>query len=77
MASRPELVECCIELNIDWHGLSINEMKELIRKEADRRWKNRTIRHSANGISVALKKFLTLEYDYRLLNSEGKEIKMK
>jgi len=37
MASRPELIQCCDELDIDHKGKSINEMKELIREGADKK----------------------------------------
>lgn len=75
--SRPELVMCCIELGLDWHRLSVNEMKDLIRKEADKRWKLKSFPHSGDKISDTLKKFLTTEYDYKIYDRVGNEVKFK
>jgi hypothetical protein len=74
MASRPELVECCIELDIDWRGMSIEEMKMLIREAADKKFRSKKIRHSATKLSEALRKFLTEEYDYVIKDRKGKKL---
>ena len=77
MASRAELVQMCDELGIEWYKLSIEEMKSLIRKEVDIKFKSKAIRHSGDVLSYALKRFLVKEYDYKLFDSKGKEIKLK
>ena len=74
MASRPELVECCIELELDWHGKSIEQMKSMIKKEADRRF-NKRYPISPKDLSDTLLHFLVNEYDYKLKNKQGKEVK--
>ena len=78
MASRPELREICRELDIDSEGLSIADMKAAIRKEADRRWgkKRQSRSYSADNLSVALKKFLTCEYSFKIRDKEKNIIDM-
>jgi len=73
MASRPELVQMCIELDIDWRGLSIQELTEEIRKEADRRF-NKRYPISTKNLSKTLRKFLVKEYDYVMKDKEGKNV---
>lgn len=73
MASRAELVQMAMELKIDWINLSINELTEAIRKEADRLFSNKKVHISANGLSDTLKRFLVYEYDFVIRTKNGKE----
>jgi hypothetical protein len=77
MASRPELVFMCQELGIEFSNLSMSEMKKLIREEVDKRFKSKKIHYSADTLSYALKKFLTTEWDYKIYDKKGEEIKFK
>lgn len=72
MATRPELIEMCQELEIDHEGLSSDDMRDLIRKTADKKLVRR-YSMSADNLSVTLKKFLSLEYDYIFLDKHGNE----
>lgn len=71
MASRPELVQICMELGIDWSNKSIQQMKEEIRKEADKQFSKKRGNVSADNMSDALKMFLTKEYDYIIKDKDG------
>ena len=64
----------CKELDIDASGLLIDEMKELIKREADRRFDNKDYFISADKLSENLLKFLTLEYDFRIYDKDGLEL---
>ena len=75
MASRPELIELCIELNIDWQDLSIEELKAEIRKVADKKFVGKRTHYKTNRMSKELQKFLTEEYDFKLRDKNGKEVK--
>lgn len=69
MASRAELVQICIELGLDWRNKSIVEMSEMIKVEADKRFKkDRDI--SVHTISDALLVFLVKEYVYVIKDRE-------
>ena len=70
MVARAELVQMCKELDVDAKGASIEEMKNLIKAEADVRFR-RKYRVGADSLSCALKKFLTTEYNYVLKDEEG------
>ena len=70
MASRPELIEMMKELFIEYRNQSIEEMTQLIRKKADYRF-NKTHRVSQYRVSDTLRKFLTEEYDYILVDEDG------
>lgn len=76
MTSRAELIQCCVELNLDYRGKTIDEMKVLIRKGADKKL-NRRYCVSGNKISIALRKFLSSEYDYRFYDKDGNELDYK
>jgi len=76
MASRPELIQCCDELDIDHKGKSINEMKELIREGADKKL-NKKYNVSGSKLSLALRKFLSTEYDYKFFNRDKEEVDYK
>jgi hypothetical protein len=78
MASRAELIELCKELEIDHEGLSISELTNSVRAEADRRWAkydvhNRKLCPTKNK-SRDLLKFLTEEYDYSLFDMNGNQV---
>ena len=68
MASRAELIQMCEELDIEFRDLSSDEMKDLIRKKADKKFSKKKYKISADKLSIALRKFLTLEYDYIILD---------
>jgi len=73
MASRPELIQCCDELSIDHKGKSIDEMKVLIKKIADKKF-IRYYHISGSKMSIALRKFLSLEYDFKFYKKDGTEV---
>jgi len=77
MASRPELIQCCNELEIDHKGLTIEEMTEEIKKAADYKFARRKVLYGDSDASVTLLKFLTLEYDYYLVDKNGKKVSYK
>ena len=77
MASRPELVQCCKELEIDHKGMNIEEMGEAIKKASDKKFSKRSLLFGDAEVSIALLKFLTLEYDYYLVNKDGKKVDYK
>ena len=67
MASRPELLRMMIELKLDPEDKSIEEMTQLIKDRADRKFK-KGFRVSQYSVSNTLRKFLTEEYDYILVD---------
>lgn len=72
MASRAELVAMAKELTIDYDGMSVIEMKEAIRNQADKILQRKAGYHaSADGLSFTLKKFLTKEYNYVIKDKDG------
>lgn len=71
MASRAELVQMCKELDIESDGMSMAEMDEAIKEEADHRLKSLKIKHSADILSKTLRKFLTNEYNYVIIDASG------
>ena len=73
MTSRAELVQMALELNLDHKGKTIDEMKVLIRKGADKKF-NKRYTVSGNKISLTLRKFLYHEYDYRFYRDGGTEV---
>lgn len=72
MATRPELVEICRELEIEHEGLSSEEMEKEIRKVADKKFDRRYL-IGADNLSIPLRKFLSLEYNYTFLDRDGNE----
>uniref|UniRef100_A0A6M3Y054 Uncharacterized protein n=1 Tax=viral metagenome TaxID=1070528 RepID=A0A6M3Y054_9ZZZZ len=76
MASRPELIQCCDELDIDHKGKSIDEMKQLIREFADKNFKRRS-KISGSKMSLTLRKFLSKEYDFKFYNKNKEEVNYK
>jgi len=76
MASRAELIQMCDELGIDHSDMLIGQMATIIKTEVDRRF-NKKGHVSADKMSITLKRFLTLEYDYVLKDKDGKELDWK
>jgi len=74
MASRPELVLMCKELEIECTNMNKDEMIDAIREEADKRF-NHNILISADNLSKTLKAFLTNQYDYVIKDKDGKKLK--
>jgi len=72
MASRPELVQMMGELGLDHGGLTIEQMTQVVRGEADKRWADKSYKISADGLSDTLRKFIVEEYDYVIKDREGK-----
>lgn len=70
MASRPELVLCCEELDIDHEGMDIQQMKEAVRERADKLF-NKKWHVSADNLSDTLKHFLTTEADWIIKDQDG------
>lgn len=77
MATRPELIEMCIELEIDSYGLSSEEMKKEVRRIATKKFGSKRMHFSANKLSETLRKFLTLEYDFVIFDKEGNQLDYK
>lgn len=75
MAARAVLVELCKEWDIEYEGLSISEMKDAIRKQADKKLTRKKVHHGATILSDAMKKFLCQEYTFVLVDKEGRRIK--
>ena len=76
MASRAELRICCKELGINSNEMNLEEMKEAIKEEADKRFYRRS-RVGIKDLSETLLKFLTLEYDYCIIDKKGKKVSYK
>jgi len=74
MASRAELKQICEELKIDCNDSSIEEMKKEIRKEADKIFNDKEKLISADLLSLTMRKFLTKEYDYVIVDKKGKKL---
>lgn len=75
MASRAELKQMCDEFQIDSTEMTMEDMEEAIKEEADKRFRSKKIHHSADKLSRAMRKFLTLEYNYVIYDKDGKELK--
>ncbi len=71
MASRPELVQMALELDIDMEGLGMVELDQAVREAIDKTF-NKKYLVSPMGLSETLKKFMTEEFDYYLVDKEGK-----
>ena len=74
MATRPELVMICEELEIDHSSLSSVDMKKKIKEIFDKKYANVKYYISADRFSDTLRKFLTEEYDYIIQNKDGNEL---
>lgn len=74
MVTRPELLEIISELEIeDTKGLSHEEKVEKVKQVIDKKF-NKKYAISANKMSPTLRKFMTLEYDYKIEDKEGNEL---
>ena len=74
MASRAELVRMCKEFDIDNEELTMADMDQAIKDKADYLFRSKKIKHSANILSKTLRKFLTNEYHYVIMNVSGNEL---
>lgn len=75
MVTRPELIEIMKELSIeeDSKNLSHEEKVELVKKTVDKRFHKR-YNIGVKNISTTLRKFMTLEYNYKIEDKEGNEL---
>ncbi len=71
MASRPELVQMALELNLDTEDLSHEALDQAVKEAIDQTF-NKKYLVSPTGLSETLKKFMTEEFDYYLVNKDGK-----
>ena len=71
MASRPELVMMMKELGLNTKDLTIEQMMEAVRAEADVRWADKDYKVSADVLSNTLKHFLVNEYDFVIKDKYG------
>mgnify|MGYP000327145185 CR=1 FL=1 len=73
MATRAELIQMCQELDIDYSGMSSEQMADAVRSAADKAFipKFKHIRVGADSISPILKKFLYKEYDFIFRDRDG------
>ena len=76
MASRPELVTMMKELELDSKGLTIEQMMEAVRAEADVRWADKDYKIGADELSNTLKHFLVNEYDFVIKDKDGNIIEI-
>jgi len=70
MASRPELIEICKELKIEYKNKTIEELHEDVRKEIDKKFDIK-IKVGNKGLSETLLKFMSEEYDYVFKDKNG------
>jgi hypothetical protein len=70
MTTRVELRQICEEIKIPYEDRDLEDIKKDIRAWVDKRIGKKK-RRSADNMSVTLRKFLTLEYDYAITNKEG------
>lgn len=75
MASRPELVQMALELDID-ADLSMEELDQAVREAIDKTF-NKKYLVSPTGLSDTLRKFMTEEFDYYLVDKDGKRYNHK
>jgi len=77
MASRPELVHMCKELEIDSKDMLIEEMDKEIRKKIDELFNKKTIMIGNAGKSDTLLRFMNEEYDYVFKNKKDQLVNYK
>ncbi len=70
MASRPELVQMCLELGLEHKDKFIEEMTVAVKLAADAKF-DKTFNISIEDISDTLLKFLIMEYDYIIRSKDG------
>jgi hypothetical protein len=75
MTTRPELLEIVKELDIinETEGLIHEEKIEIVKKTIDKKF-NKRYNISADKISTTLRKFMVMEYDYKIEDEEGNEL---
>ena len=71
MASRPELVQMAKELDVVHRSVRVEKLTEIIKEAIDREF-NRKFLISHENVSSTLLKFMCEEYDYFLVDKEGK-----
>ena len=71
MASRPELVALCKELQIDTEELDIAGMEIAIRSKIDEVYNKKKVLIGDAGKSSLLLRFMSTEYDYVFTNRKG------
>ncbi len=76
MASRPELIQIALELDMDTEGLSHEALDQAVREAIDKTF-NKKYLVSPTGLSDTLKKFMTEEFDYYLVDKDGKRYNHK
>ena len=77
MASRPELVHLCKELNINSKDMLIEEMDKAIREKIDTLFNKKTILIGNAGKSDTLLRFMSEEYDYICKNKKDQLVNYK
>jgi len=71
MASRPELVALCKELQISTEELDIAGMEIAIRSKIDEVYNKKKVLIGDAGKSSLLLRFMSTEYDYVFTNRKG------
>jgi hypothetical protein len=71
MASRPELVQMAKELDIDHKSVRVEKLTEKVKEAIDKEF-DRKFLISPEDVSSTLLKFMCEEYDYFLVDKEGK-----
>lgn len=74
MASRAELVRMCKELDLEIDDMTMADMGQSIKDRADYLFRSKKIKHSADILSKTLRKFLTNEYHYVIMNVSGNKL---
>ena len=77
MAARAVLRVIAKELEIEYEGLSIDELSSKLREEIDKRYADKKRYISINNMSPSLIKFLTQEADFVLRDKDNKIISYK
>lgn len=77
MASRPELVALCKELQIDNSELNTEEMAQAVRVKIDELYNKKKVLIGDAGKSDLLLRFMSTEYDYTFTNRKGQEVNYK
>ena len=72
MTSRAEILQICDELEINRDDLTVDEMKDAIKKWSDKKIGGYRYFRGETEFSIAFIKLITEEYDYILEDREGK-----
>jgi hypothetical protein len=73
MSSRGELVHLCKECCIYKEDMSIQDMKDALKEFADRKIDKIKYKSGDSHFSLEFIKFITQEYDYYLVDRNGKK----